>query len=146
MRDRTQSVPWAIYIRFSTELLLPDCVSWHAFCSPHYTLQKNISWISLLSHLYTHAKIFLSKAMCNSTFVAEILVLLIKIRGPANTSTTSLVWGSTIVMKKLILQWYCYAIFSTHEILEIYIAFDILAACASSEQNFICVAFHTHDR
>lgn len=84
--------------------------------------------------------------MCNSTFVAEILVLLIKIRGPANTSTTSLVWGSTIVMKKIDFTMVLYAIFSTHEILEIYIAFDILAACASSEQNFICVAFHTHDR
>lgn len=66
-----------IWRNHSLELLyksLLNCCCWtdkHAFCSPHYTLEKNIIMdLVVISSLYT-CKIFLSKAMCNSTFGAR---------------------------------------------------------------------------
>lgn len=68
MSDMTQSLHWGI-IQVSTELLLLDWVACLLF-SPLHPAKEHIMDLVAISSLYT-CKIFLSKAMCNSTFGAR---------------------------------------------------------------------------
>lgn len=123
--------------------------------SPLHPAKEHIMDLVAISSLYT-CKIFLSKAMCNSTFCGRDSCFV----DEDQRSSKYVNYFFSVRMhdsceKKLILQFprFC-ALLNVRETLCYLfhswntwhcISFNILAARASSEQNFSYVALHTHD-